>query len=50
MVVPTDNCWWQALEMLDPQVQEVFQSLMQDAENANLHSALAGMSLGAQQP
>ena len=40
----------QALESLDPQIQEAFQALISQAEDANLHSALAGMSLSAQQP
>ena len=40
----------QALELLDPQVQRVFQTLLRDAEDANLHSALAGMSLSTHQP
>ena len=40
----------QALDSLDPQIQEAFQALMAQAEDANLHSALAGMSLSAQQP
>ena len=38
----------QALDMLEPGLQEAFRSVLRSAEDANLHASLAGLTLTPQ--